>query len=166
MTEKLELITEDKSEPAQVDVPRESKESSDAGVEVTPSRSSGRLAFHGNCGSNFLWRGPRSINSLILEEVGAQKHLPIVECLWNSGQDLYFSRLILRIDLIPVIRSYTIASIACYLIIIYIFNCEKSASSSILPNTTNCMSLGTAISSCSNTETIRDSLYWITWEKS
>ena len=139
MTEKLELITEDKSEPAQVDVPRESKESSDAGVEVTPSRSSGRLAFHGNCGSNFLWRGPRSINSLILEEVGAQKHLLIVECLWNSGQDLYFSRLILRIDLIPVIRSYTIASIACYLIIIYIFNCEKSASSSILPNTTNCL---------------------------
>jgi hypothetical protein len=75
MISKLELITEDKSEPAQVDVPRESKESSDAGVEVTPSRSSGRLVFHGTCGSNFLWRGPRSINSLILEEVGAQKHV-------------------------------------------------------------------------------------------
>ncbi|CAB4027459.1 Hypothetical predicted protein, partial [Paramuricea clavata] len=65
---KPELITEDKSESAQVDVPRESKESSDSCVEVTPSSSSGRLAFHGSCGSNFLWRGPRSINTLILDE--------------------------------------------------------------------------------------------------
>ena len=77
MISKLKLITEDKSEPAQVDVPGES---SDDCVEVTPSRSSGRLSFHGTCGSNFLWRGPRSINSLILDEVGAQKHLLIVEC--------------------------------------------------------------------------------------
>ena len=40
----------------------------------TAAPSSAR-AFHGSCGSNFLWRGSRSISSMILDEVcSAEKH--------------------------------------------------------------------------------------------
>ncbi len=70
MIEKLELTTEQVS---QIDVNSESKESSDDYMKVTPSSSSARI-LQGNCGSTLLWRGPRSINSMILDQVCSQKH--------------------------------------------------------------------------------------------
>ena len=70
MIEKLELTIEQVS---QIDVSSENKESQDDYVKVTPSTSFARI-LQGNCGSALLWRGPRSINSMILDEVGSQKH--------------------------------------------------------------------------------------------
>lgn len=75
-----EFAAEDKPKPDLVTNGgsfKESNDSSDGHVDVSLLTSGCTRTFHRNYGSKFLWRGPRSISTLILDEVRSSKQIRV-----------------------------------------------------------------------------------------
>ena len=71
---KEDFAAEDKPKPGQVTEGgsfKESNDNSDGHMDVSLLTSGCTRTFHRNYGSKFLWRGPRSISTLILDEVSS-----------------------------------------------------------------------------------------------